>query len=99
MSGVKHARLEVTKKKPTAAEIEIAEIAINLEDKLLYTKNQHGEIIPVGGSGGGMITQNMNVLTEDFALDDGFSGVVASGFKIAVGVTLTIPVGSTLVVL
>ncbi len=96
MSGVKHARLEVTKKKPTAAEIDIAEIAINLEDKLLYTKNQHGVIIPIGGSGGGMITQNMNVLTEDFALEDGFSGVVADGFTINDNITLTVPDGSVL---
>jgi len=95
MSGYKHSRLETKKLKPKATEIGIAEIAINLEDKLLYTKDHNGIVIPVGGSGGGLITQNMNTLTEDFTLDDGFSGVVASGFTIADGVTFTIPDNST----
>jgi len=43
-----------------------------------------------------LITQNQNVLTEDFALADGFSGVVTSGFTIADNIILTIPDGSTL---
>jgi len=43
-----------------------------------------------------LITQNHNVLVADFALADGFSGVVTSGMEIADGVTLTIPDGSTL---
>jgi len=96
MSGYKHSRLETTKTKPTAAEIGVAEIAINLEDKLLYTKDHNGVVIPVGGSGGGVITQNMNVLTEDFALEDGFSGVVTDGFTINDNITLTVPDGSVL---
>ena len=96
MGGVKHARLEVAKKKPTTTEVEVAEIAINLVDKLLYTKDHNGDIISIGGSGGGLITQNMNVLTEDFVLEDGFSGVVAGGFAIEDNVTLTIPDGSVL---
>ena len=45
---------------------------------------------------GGLIVQNPNTLTEDYTLEDGFSGVVASGFEIADGVTLTIPDGSVL---
>ena len=93
-----HSRLEVSGKKPLDSEIGVAEIAINMEDALLYTKKTDGTIISVGGSGsgGGLITQNQNILTEDFTLDAGFSGVVTSGFTIADGVTFTIPSGSTL---
>jgi hypothetical protein len=49
MSGYKHSRLESANTKPKVDEIEIAEIAVNLEDKLLYTKDHNGEIVSVGG--------------------------------------------------
>ena len=41
------------------------------------------------------IRQNKNVLTKDFTLKDGESGVTTS-FELADGVTLSIPDGSTL---
>ena len=42
------------------------------------------------------ISENQNTLTEDYEIPEGSSAVVASGFTIADGVTLTIPDGSTL---
>ena len=48
-----------------------------------------GKLVGEDGTGTGtgtsepsLITQNMNVLTEDFVIGDGFSGVVTSGFRI-----------------
>ena len=94
--GLGHSRLEVADKKPTSSEIEIGEIAINMEDALLYTKKADGTIISVGGSGaGGFITQNENTLTEDFILNVGESGV-ATSFVVADNITLTVPDSSIL---
>ena len=50
MSKYGHTRLEVAGKKPDTGDIEIAEIAVNTEDGLLYSKKSTGEIISVGGS-------------------------------------------------
>lgn len=94
MNGVTHNYLDTEDLKPQPSEIGIGEIAINFKDEVLFTKNTTGEVIPVGASG--VITQNMNVLEKDFALKDGFSGVVTSGFTIEDGVTLTIPDGSVI---
>ena len=44
------------------------------------------------------ITCNPIVMTEDQTLMDGVSAIVASGFTIAAGKTLTIPAGSVLVI-
>lgn len=49
MSGVIHKRLETANKKPTAAEIGVSEIAINLVDKTLWTKDHTGTVVSVGG--------------------------------------------------
>ena len=94
MSGVSHNYLDTEDLKPQASEIETGEIAINFKDEVLFTKDLLGNVIPVGASG--VITQNMNLLEKDFALKDGFSGVVTSGFTIDDGVTLTVPDGSVL---
>jgi hypothetical protein len=63
----------------------------SINDLLTSMKDKWTEV-----SSGGLIVQNPNTLTEDYALESGFSGVVASGFTIADGVTLTIPTGSVL---
>jgi len=53
MSKYQHSRLESAGTKPKADEVEVAEIVVNLEDKLLYTKNHNGLVVAVGGSGSG----------------------------------------------
>ena len=50
--GLSHTRLEVADKKPDTGDIIVGELAINMEDALLYTKKTDGTIISVGGSGG-----------------------------------------------
>jgi len=88
MSGPIHSRLEVEGKKPTAAEIGVAEIAINMEDGIPYTKKSDGTVIPIGGAS--LIVQNNMVLNDDFVLKAGIGGVVTSGFTIGIGVSLEI---------
>ena len=82
---------------PTA---KLGEVAINTYDGKVFIKKDDGveQIVEIGPASAALITQNMNLLTADFTLATGYSGVVASGFEIDDGVTLTIPDGSTLVI-
>jgi len=147
MSGVIHKRLETADTKPQAGEIEKAEIAINLVDRSLWTKDQNGNIISVGGNiddpifpadeglvwtakqagnewsevigtpdETGKIHQTITntgvkkgsywtpavstpgTITESFALVAGQNGTLVSP-TIPDGVDITIPDGSTLVIL
>lgn len=45
---VQHLRTSVAGRQPSAAAIEVGEIAINMTDKVLYTKNDAGQVIRVG---------------------------------------------------
>ena len=96
--GLQHSSLIGEDLKPKAVDVKVAELVVNLESQTIWTKNDAGEVVSVGGGQGGLITQNMNILDKDFELEVGFSGVVTSGFVIANGITLTIPNGSVLVV-
>jgi hypothetical protein len=44
-----HKKSSVAEKVPLTTDLEVGEIAINLADKLLYTKNSAGEVIVIGG--------------------------------------------------
>jgi hypothetical protein len=44
-----HKKSSVAEKVPLATDLEVGEIAINLADKYLYTKNTAGEVVLVGG--------------------------------------------------
>ena len=46
--GITHNYLNTTAKKPTAAEIAKAELAINLIDKTIWTKNDSGVVVELG---------------------------------------------------
>lgn len=45
---VQHLRTSVAGRQPSAAAIAVGEIAINMTDKVLYTKNDAGQVIRVG---------------------------------------------------
>jgi hypothetical protein len=44
-----HKKSSVAEKVPLASDLEVGELAINLADKLIYTKNAAGEVIVIGG--------------------------------------------------
>ena len=46
-------RSSVALKVPLAGDLVVGELAVNLTDKLLYTKDAGGNVVAVGGSGGG----------------------------------------------
>ena len=44
---------------PAANDLEVGEIAIDTSTGTAYTKNNRGEVVPVGGDGGGGSNQNV----------------------------------------
>ncbi len=65
-------------------------VADYLSDESLFNPFVTGSNTP--------LSENKNVLTEDYEIPEGSSAVVATGFTIADDVTLTIPDGSVLTV-
>lgn len=95
--------------KPTTADIEQGEFAVNLADKRIYTRytvdEENDNIIQVGGigaSGGGVdavFYENDQEVTVDYTITSGKSASSTGPISIASGVTVTIPDGSRWVIL
>ena len=52
MTVIKIKNSSIAGKEPTAAQLQIAELAVNLTDAKLYTKNAAGNVVALGGSTG-----------------------------------------------
>lgn len=94
----------VASKVPLATDLEIGEIAINLADQKLYSKNSSGTVIQVGvGSAAfsgaeGSIVETPNTISANYTMTTGRNGMSAGPISIASGVTVTVPTGSTWVI-
>ncbi|MGF1787082.1 phage tail protein [Photobacterium swingsii] len=53
MDKIKFKRATVGGYVPTAAQVDEGELVINLTDKKIFTKDHHGQVISIGGGGGG----------------------------------------------
>ena len=94
-------RSSVAAKVPLATDLEIGELAVNLADGKLYSKNSGGTVISVGGSGaaaGGAIYENSKTISANYTLTAGTNGMSAGDITINSGVTVTIPSGSKWVI-
>ncbi len=120
MSNWLNDRIDTKGLKPLPTEVEVGQIVINTVDKMLWSKDPAGNVIPVGGAiadatgkaGQELSTRGTDrmehewspfrttpqVITEDYTLQDGVNASIVSG-TLDVGVTVTIPVGSIMVVL
>jgi hypothetical protein len=79
----------VAAKVPLATDLDIGELAVNLADAKLYTKNASGTVIQLGGgSGSGTVTS--------VALSGGTTGLTTTGSPITTSGTITL--GGTLAV-
>lgn len=91
--------------KPTTADIVKGELAVNLADKRIYTRDDASNIIQVGGigaSGGGVdavFYENDQEVTVDYTVTSGKSASSTGPISINSGVTVTIPDGSRWVIL
>lgn len=91
--------------KPTTADIVKGELAVNLADKRLYTRDGSNNIIQVGGigaSGGGVdavFYENDQEVTVNYTITSGKSASSTGPISINSGVTVTIPDGSRWVIL
>ena len=71
---IQHKRSQQTGDQPTASEIEVGEIAINLADLRMFTKDHNNAIQRIGGED--------VVATLDFTKEDGtVGGISVTGFK------------------
>ena len=85
-------------------ELEVAELFLNVTDKLLYTKNASGSIVGIsggatGGGGDQVFVQNQMIVTTSYALPSGFNAESVGPITINSGVTVTIPSGPRWVIL
>lgn len=91
--------------KPTTSDIIRGELAVNLVDKRIYTRDNSNNIIQVGGigaTGGGVdavFYENSQTVTTDYTITTGSSASSTGPISIEDGVTITIPDGSRWVIL
>jgi hypothetical protein len=94
-------RSSVAGKIPLANDLSVGEIAVNLADAKLYSKDAGGNVISVGGGGGvagGAIYECKNTISANYSITSGTNGMSAGPISIATGVTVTVPTGSTWVI-
>jgi hypothetical protein len=91
--------------KPTTSDIIRGELAVNLIDKRIYTRDNSNNIIQVGGigaTGGGVdavFYENSQTVTTNYTITTGASASSTGPISISSGVSVTIPDGSRWVIL
>jgi len=90
--------IETPNFQPKASELQKAELVVNLTDRVIYTKDQNGDVISVGGGGGGDITCTVPVLKKDMVVEAGSRCMMVSP-TIPDDKTLTIEDDAVLVIL
>jgi len=73
---------------PTAADLKLGEILINVATKTIYTKNLDDSIVSIGGGGGGI--PEYVVKDADYKLESN-EGILVNSIKAAKDVVLTLP--------
>ncbi len=85
---------------PSAVNLLEGELAVNVTDRKLFTKNASGVVVSVAGgaSGGGadqIFYENGTNVTADYTITTGKNAMTAGPITIDAGVTVTVPSGST----
>jgi hypothetical protein len=92
----------VTGAVPSAANLLVGEAAINVTDRLIYTKDAGGNVVAVGGGGaqaGGAIVINETTASESYTFPSGVNGFSVGPVTVASGVTVTVTSGQRWVVI
>ena len=101
---IKLKRSETPSQIPGSGSLEVGELAMNITDGKLYTKNSGGTVLEVGGAGSATlqdITDNSAVTTNDIVLNGSdlvFEGALENAFETTLTVaeptsdrTITLP--------
>ena len=89
---------------PDAADMVVGELALNVADKLLFTKDGSGLVVGIsggatGGGGDQVFVENSTEVTVSYTLPTGKNAESVGPISILSGVTVTIPSGQRWVVL
>ena len=92
----------VAGKVPLTTDLQIGELAINLTDNKLYTKDGSSNILQINHGApvaNGAIYENSQTITSNYTITSGKNAMSAGPITINSGVTVTVPSGSNWVVL
>lgn len=85
---------------PTAGQLAVGELAVNLNDRKLFSKNNAGTVIQLGGGATGagqddVFYENSQTVTTDYTITTGKNAMSAGPIEIEDTITVTVPSGST----
>jgi hypothetical protein len=80
---------------PTALQLDVGELAVNLADQKLYSKNAGGTVVLVGTgvSGSTPIMSNTTTVDSNLSINTGQNGLSVGPMTIGIGYTVTIGAG------
>lgn len=89
---------------PATGDVAVGELALNVEDRKMYTKNSGGSVVQVGGGATGASTddvfyENGQTVTNSYSITSGKNAMSTGPITINAGATVTIPTGSRWLVL
>jgi hypothetical protein len=84
---------------PLSGDMQTGEIAVNLTDRVMYTKNGSGNVVAIGngatGGGGDQIfVQNGQTVTTNYTIPTNFNAMSTGPITINSAVVVTIPANS-----
>ena len=89
---------------PLAADMAIGEIALNANDRVIFTKDGTGLVVAIGsgatgGGGDTVFIENSKIVTTSYTIPSDKNAMSTGPISINSGVTVTIPTDSVWVVL
>jgi len=89
---------------PATEDVAVGELALNVEDRKMYTKNSGGSVVQVGGGATGAATddvfyENGQTVTNSYSITSGKNAMSTGPITIDSGATVTVPTGSRWLVL
>ena len=89
---------------PATEDVAVGELALNVEDRKMYTKNSGGSVVQVGGGATGAATddvfyENGQTVTNSYSITSGKNAMSTGPITIDSGATVTVPAGSRWLVL
>ena len=89
---------------PGTGDVAVGELALNVADRKMYTKNSGGTVVQVGGGATGAGTddifyENGQTVTSNYTITSGKNAMSTGPITINSGVSVTVPSGSRWVVI